>query len=209
MNETTILSSWDLELAVPYGNLHAQHLAVFKHLASRFPGWRHHGDGPGPSSRRVQFMVVSSDSLRRAAALVRLTGPDAPDNTALELRRVQLAVHDGMTIHFSITMSANSHTQDGARKRQIPVSDADLPAFVQRRLLAMGLRPAPDASIRPVRGLFVGKPGRGFGVDAVAVSGRATITDCVALAAAWERGVGRQRTYGLGMLRILAAGEPS
>ncbi len=208
----TTLSGWELAFAIPYSSdLQKNHLDVFRHLASRFPEWSHHDeDGACDSGRRVQFMTVSSESMKRSAALVRLTGLYPPvDVTDPTMREVGIEVATGVVVKFAITMSANAHIQVGSRRKQVPVDDADIPAFVQRRIAGIGLSPTSALSIRPMRGLFVGKAGRSFGVDAVAVSGHARVTDPEALTSAWVRGVGRQRTHGLGMLRILDVGDPS
>lgn len=206
----TTLSGWELAFAIPYSSdLQKNHLDVFKHLATLFPAWSHH-DEEEAGGRRVQFMTVSSETMHRTAALVRLTGLYPPvDVTDPTMREVGIEVATGVVVKFAITMSANAHIQVGSRRKQVPVDDADIPAFVQRRIAGMGLSPTSALSIRPMRGLFVGKAGRSFGVDAVAVSGHARVTDPEALTSAWVRGVGRQRTHGLGMLRILDVGDPS
>lgn len=190
------MTGWEAEIVLPYSeDLNQHHLGVFTHLRRAAPGWSHHSD----DGRSVQFVTINRPDLGKSVALVRFAGT-APNK--MPTREKALTVEYGARIKFAVLMTATKHAT-GSKNRYVGVPDSEMPAFVSDRMSRMGLAAADEhPSIRPMKGVFIGKGRRGFGVDVVEIHGMAVVADLELLLKAWRFGIGSQRTFGLGMLRI-------
>lgn len=193
---TQMIHGWEAGVQLPLNrDAYAHHLQLFKALRQQAPGWEHHEDG----LRRVQFHALPGPGGQAIYAIVRFTGGECPPG--LPMREVRQAIEAGQTLTIGLRLSATQKTT-GTDKHE-PIPEDKLAGYVERKLEQAGLALTEDASFFADEDIFVGKRG-GFATPTVRVKGPVVVRDPEAVVHAWSHGVGRLRTFGLGMLRLEA-----